>query len=64
MKIPCYRCGKTIKRQPNKLGKSGHAFCPESDETMGCFVHWYLGLLGKHGKYRTDLRFSYEKNIY
>lgn len=41
MKIPCYRCGKTIKRQPNKLGKSGHAFCPESDETMGCFVHWW-----------------------
>ena len=34
MKIPCYRCGKVLKRQPKELGKAGHAFCSESEEII------------------------------
>jgi hypothetical protein len=42
VKIPCYRCGKVLKRQPNKLGESGEAFCERDDDNpRGCFVLWW-----------------------
>ena len=43
MKVSCYRCGKTIKRKPNKLGNSGHAFCQKDhDNPDGCFGLWWF----------------------
>ena len=42
VKIPCYRCGKVLKRRPNKLGQSGKAFCERDDDNPdGCFVLWW-----------------------
>lgn len=42
MKIPCYRCGKVLKRRPHKLGESGKAFCERDDDNPdGCFVLWW-----------------------
>ena len=43
MKVSCYRCGKTIKRKPNKLGNSGHAFCQKDHNNPdGCFGLWWF----------------------
>tara|TARA_Y100000593_G_scaffold86211_1_gene164516 strand:+ start:2834 stop:4027 length:1194 start_codon:yes stop_codon:yes gene_type:complete len=43
VKVSCYRCGKTIKRKPNKLGSSGHAFCQKDhDNPDGCFGLWWF----------------------